>query len=165
MSKELDDLKELRTTMLDAARDTVGIFPQARMNADGAWEYRTPWQDGWNAALIALFDRTEWLTKWFVSLPDATRTIVLELLHADALFLVVRNEVVVCALNMNDTFGYGCSDGTDVPIDAWSIVSHVYRDYGHDGLTAWAAKQEGVEPIRERQTERYVAARVFLDGL
>lgn len=151
----------MKNMALDMSIDSIGIYPQATKRGD-EWQYRTEWQEGWNAAVLALFQRHKWLTEWLTSLEPDALTAITELFEHDALFVWVNNGAVTCALNMNDTFGYATADCEEVPMEDVQTVARLWRDFGAAGMTAWAAVRRGDEPIEPRQTERYHAARKLL---
>lgn len=153
-----------RQELLEAARTSLGIYPQS-ITRDGIREERTPWQDGWNAAILALLKNYEGITTWIAALPTETARTVRELIAADVLYLHVKSDVVTCFVSMNDTFAYACADDEDVTVEELPLVADIWRDYGADGLTAWAAIRRDETPIRERQTERYHAARASLGAV
>lgn len=153
--------REERQELLDAARESLGIYPRS-ITRDGVTSQRTPWQDGWNAAILTLLRNYEGITAWIAALPIETARTVRELIAADVLYLHVKNDVVTCFVSMNDTFAYACADDEDVTVEELPIVAGIWRDYGAGGLTAWTAIRRDETPIRERQTEQYHAARAAL---
>lgn len=153
--------REERRELLEAARTSLGIYPQS-ITRDGVTSQRTPWQDGWNAAILALLKNYEGITTWIAALPIETAQTVRELIAADVLYLHFKNDIVTCFVAMSDTFEYACADAEDVTVEELPLVAGIWRDYGADGLTAWAATRRDEAPIRERQTERYHAARTSL---
>jgi hypothetical protein len=144
--------------LLHAATSGMGMYPSARIDADGTRHERTQWEEGWNAACSKLTD--DWLTMdiWLDSLQADSRAQVVELLRADVLSVRVDNDVVTIWLVMNDTFDYACADGEYIPIDQLPTVLRMWVEYGHDGLTAWAARQRGEQPLRELLTDKYASA-------
>ena len=152
---------EERQELLEAARTSLGIYPRS-ITRNGVREERTPWQDGWNAAILALLKNYEGMTTWIAALPIETASIVRELIAADVLYLHVKGDVVTCFVLMNDTFAYACADDEDVTVEELPLVAGIWRDYGADGLTAWAALRRNEEPIREQQTARYHLARTAI---
>lgn len=141
--------------LLSAAHQSLGYYPQAVRRGDG-WEYRTPWQDGWNKALLALLDNYTCIMDWIAGLTPEAASAIRELLAADELFLTVEGGTVSCLLNMNDTFAYACADAEEVPLGDLPAVLAYWHTYGASGLKAWVAIRRGEVPLR--QDERYLAA-------
>ena len=144
--------------LLHAAHSGMGIYPAARIEADGVRHERTQWEDGWNAACCELTNNWISASAWLDSLPAEQQAQVIELLRAEVLGLRITGKDVRLWVVMNDTFGYACADGEDVPLDQLSSVSRMWSEHGHDGLTAWAARQRGEQPLRELLTDKYATA-------
>lgn len=52
-------------------------------------------------------------------------------------------------LNMSDTFGYACGDGELFTSKDIPEILKIYDEYGDVGLTCWAAKHRGYDPVVE----------------
>lgn len=164
-------MNELTLLRLHAASiDDLGIYPAAYVKGDVTTE-RTPWQDGWNAAVCAMTDYQEAIEKWFEELPDDAQQAVDLFLGRNDLILRVnvtnpipapKHSQVRMLLNMGDTFEYATADAEEVPVDAIVKVAHVALDYGTQGLIAWAAMRRGYEPLAEVRDELYKKARAEL---
>lgn len=69
--------------------------------------------------------------------------------------------------NLNDCFDYAMADAESVYMDQEAnqdALVKVFREYGFDGLMAYAAKIRGREPLRELRTPAYQQATDALDG-
>lgn len=150
--------------LFDAARDSLGVYPQATKRGD-AWEYRTEWQEGWNAAIFKLLEQYAAIQSWCATLSPFLLSALVELLKADAMALNVGSDTVQCYLIMNDVWGYATADAEEVPTEELPHVAALWRMYGWDGLIAWAARQSGQEPIKERLTEGYRKAVLSLHAV
>ena len=153
------------TTMLllGAAHEDQGMFPASTVYADGRKDDRTPWQDGWNAACLDLTKRWVALCTWFRTLSASEQHLVRSLLEASAISLSLNEDVISVELNMNDTFGYACSDSQDVPLADLHTVSMMWGDFGDDGLIAYAAFIRQRDPIAPRMNAGYMKARAMLE--
>ena len=66
-----------------------------------------------------------------------------------------------CVL-LNDTFAYATADAERVTDDQLDTLITVERQFGNDGVVAWAAQVRGSEPLEPYRTEKYRAAREWL---
>lgn len=143
------------------ASDCVGIYPAAVMGRK-----RTEWQDGWNAASLALMHQKHAAIDWFRALPPDVQPVVSELLIADAIGLHFEKEKVRTAyVLLNDVFDYACADCEDVSLEEMPLLAEVYRAHQFDGIVAWASnKRDGIGPIKQLDTNGYREAKAFLAG-
>lgn len=149
--------------LLYAAHETLGIYPQVRIFSDGTRTESTPWEEGWNAALIGLFERYHCLLLWIDTLPVAVVEAVRFLLAEDVLIIRInKDNAIWCQIYMNDTFDYATAEAEEVTPDQLPELAHLYRTYGYSGLVAWVSLRRNLLPLRERQTESYHAARALL---
>lgn len=151
MSKLLDLL------LLDAVIRGQGIYPKST-TVDNVTTERTEWQEGWNAARMAITKERLIAMKQVQLLPDEHQAMLEELLEKCHLQIDIENEKVSFSLNMNDTFYYACADSEEVPMMDIPVVHHIWKELGYDGLVAWAALRREEEPIIECQTETYKLA-------
>lgn len=149
---------------LEAAQGSLGIYPQAIKRGD-TWEYRTPWQDGWNAAVLGLLTNYTSIIDWIATLPVETVGAVRELLAADVLCLTIKGSAVTCLIPMNDVFEYACADAESAESSDLANVARIWQAHGWDGLIAWAAQRRGETPIQERLTPAYHAAAAHIRQL
>lgn len=143
---------------IEAAHGSMGYYPQEVWQNGVRVSERTPYQEGWNAAVYALIERYQCILAWAATLPIGAVTALRTLLEADAVFLRVEHEAVICRLIMNDVFGYACADAEPVPDAALITVAALWQRNGWGGLIAWASIQRNEEPIKERLTDAYYAA-------
>jgi hypothetical protein len=155
---------KLRLALKEAAYDDMGIYPAGTSYPDDRKEERTEWQNGWNAALIALSAKESQLEKWFSEIPERYQGCVEELLVDDVLRIDVRGDDINLYLLMNDTFEYACSDCEDVTFDDIDLIYSLWERFQHDGLTAWVAKKRGYEPIEPCRTSTYRVAMNVLNS-
>ena len=66
-----------------------------------------------------------------------------------------------CVL-LNDTFAYATADAERVTDDQLDTLITVERQFGNDGVVAWAAHVRGSEPLEPYRTENYRVAREWL---
>lgn len=152
---ELQQLK-LDNALNYAAHCSMGIYPQCVVAGDGARTERTPYQEGWNDAIMTIFKNHQRIKCMFELLYDDTKMAALELLESHMLEIVVDNELpIVMYINMNDTFGYACADSEEISVSELIEVRDIWKKYGHHGLTAWSAVKRNVDPIDECKSEQY----------
>jgi len=143
--------------LLDAAYESCGMYPKSINGVD-----RTEWQTGWNDAIMAICTRRGALEKWFKDLGPIHKKAVMVLLKAGALHFSDRDGVGEMWLVMNDTFAYACADGETVPDKDLEEVMNAYNKFSHHGLTAWAARRRGIQPLVELQSDEYHKAMKWL---
>jgi len=64
---------------------------------------------------------------------------------------------------LNDTFTYASADGESLTDDQIDTLIAAYKQYGNDGVIAWASARRGAEPLPELQTVAYRNARAAMD--
>jgi hypothetical protein len=152
--------RETTLLLLAAAQSDQGIYPACTVQGDGTRQERTPWQDGWNAACMDLTQRWVNFGNWFDALDDLQKETIHSLLEQQAIDLSVdEDRNVALVLVLNDTFARACADSEEVPMSDLATLAGVWKDFGHDGLTAYAATKRNQEPLPELQTPLYVQAR------
>ena len=67
-------------------------------------------------------------------------------------------------LNMNDTFGYACSESEDVDFPDMLAVTEIFEKYGVPGVNAWAAVKTDQDVIIQRQNDKYKAAKKEIEA-
>ena len=67
------------------------------------------------------------------------------------------------ALMMNDTFYYASADAEGFGEADVDLLVDLYQRFDYHGPTAWAAVKRGEEPLPQRQSEQYHAARAWLE--
>jgi hypothetical protein len=78
----------------------------------------------------------------------------------DELFLFLDNFSFVYP-NLNDTFAYATADTERMYMDGednQAMLVYMWREYGTDGIHAYAAKIRGKDVLPELRTEKYHAA-------
>lgn len=113
----------------------TGVYPEIFNGVE-----RTSWQEGWNACITYITSEISAYTSWFAKLEpvyqEAVKTLFEELLMS-------RDESKVhLHLCVNDTFIYG-AEAVDVPLGDLPILSDMFRVYGDDALTSYAAVNLG----------------------
>jgi hypothetical protein len=66
------------------------------------------------------------------------------------------------AVNVNDTFYYASADAEDLKEEEIDGLIDVVKKFSHDGVTAWAARRRGMEPLPQLQTDKYREAVTYL---
>lgn len=65
-------------------------------------------------------------------------------------------------VNLSDTFGYACADGERLDDSQIDCLISAHKQWGYDGVVAWASLIRKSEPIEPRRTPEYFEARVAL---
>jgi hypothetical protein len=154
--------ENLSNLFLAKALDSMGMYPQATISGDVRTE-RTPWQEGWNEALMKLTNRWVAIEEWYKTINKSIKPVLSECLLTDLMFLHVNGDKISILVNMNDTFAYACADAEEVDIIEVQTVKDIYDRFIWDGVIAWAANKRKVTPIEERITTTYKMAREFLE--
>lgn len=159
MNEELLYAK-LQCTIKELAHESLGIYCKTIINADGSKTERTPWQDGWNAAIIADSKAQKRIINFFKTLTNDVIEAIVSL-HAENLIWLHcdKDKPIELFLNMNDTFYYASADDEEIKISEVLEVYELWKKYSHHGIIAWVAKNRKIEPIVEWQTPEYEAAK------
>ena len=72
------------------------------------------------------------------------------------------DEFFAPCVRLNDTFDYATADGERLRDDQLDLLIAAERQFGNDGVVAWAAQVRGSEPLEPYRTEKYRAAREWL---
>lgn len=153
---------ETQLALHEAAVSVTPTYCKAVHHPDGRVEERTPWQDGWNEAKLAILKNVVKLEDWFTALTPQQQECVETLLHKDELLLDIHNDHVHMLLCMNDVFGYACSESEVVELEELPEVADVFSKYGWDGLKAWASIKSSQVPIDPCITDKYKEAIKYL---
>jgi hypothetical protein len=148
----------------EAACGDMGIYPRATITA-GVETPRTDWQDGWNAAVMALSEKHTAFTTWAKTLTPEQREMLTSLLDSDGepVVLQIRAGAVVLLMMCSDTFMYACADGEDFTLAELPDIAALWKTHGYYGLIAWIARKRHAEPVKEyRYTAGYLAAKADL---
>jgi len=154
--------ENLGNLFLAKALDSMGMYPQATISGDVRTE-RTPWQEGWNEALMKLTNRWVAIGEWYKTINESIKPILAECLLKDIMFLHVEENKISILVNVGDTFAYAYADAEEVDITEVQTVKDIYDRFSWDGVIAWAARKRKETPIEERITEAYKMAREFLE--
>lgn len=65
-------------------------------------------------------------------------------------------------VNLNDTFAYACADGERLDDSEIDRLIAAHKQWGYDGVVAWASLIRKCEPIEPRRTAEYHEARSAL---
>lgn len=81
--------------------------------------------------------------------PEQTEAItgLVEGAHLFDPYLDLSRDDFELMLNMNDTFGYACADGEKITPEEAVDVYAISKEFGSDGVTAWAAKHRADWPL------------------
>jgi len=153
--------RPIHSLVFEAARDSLGIYPQSIRRA-GVQVERTPWQDGWNAAIFAMLEASAVLHAWYAELTPEQADALLVLLRADAAFFSLNAATIKCYLIMNDTFGYAEANAVELRLGDIPFVAELWRLFEWHGLTAWASLISGDDVITEHKTDQYAAALAYI---
>ena len=153
--------RALINTLLRAAHDDAGMYPAATV-IDGQEKQRTPWEDGWNHAVMSITKKWNDAIAWFKNLDEHHQDIlqtlldhsVVELYHDD----ITWNVVIIT----NDWFGYG-ADSEQIELSQLDELHHTWTQYQTDGVLAWIAHTRGWEPLDKHQNHKYMQARQDLN--
>lgn len=151
----------LDSLLWEVAVDDMGMYPKASVDERGVRHERTPWEDGWNAAIMKITEKHVAFTEWAQTLSAEQRQLVGEMLDHDAepLWLHLRDGEVRIHLHCGDTFAYACSDAEVVSLEELPGIHQVWQKHGYVGLVAWIARKRQQEPVKEyRYDPQYLAA-------
>lgn len=154
----------LNSLLWEAAVDDMGIYPRAVVR-DGVETPRTEWQDGWNAAVVAVSEKYEKLLTWVRALEPEQSEQLRKLLDSDGepVHLRVTDGNVELRVLCGDTFAYACSDSESFELAELPEIHRLWDAHGYSGMTAWIARKRQMEPVKEwRQTAGYLKAKADL---
>lgn len=80
-----------------------------------------------------------------------------ELRDLRALQSIVLEGSFHVVLNMNDTFGWACSDAEEMPVEDIVHMVPLFQQYGHDAINAYAAVKRDCDAMDHPQvrTQKY----------
>lgn len=152
--------RSLSNSLLRAVHDDVALYPAVTI-IDGSQKLRTPWEDGWNEAVISLTKQWNEAITWFKGLDDTHQVLLERMLDAGAVELSYDDTWSVM-VNTNDFFGYG-ADCEVVEVRDLPSLHHSWEQYGQDGVMAWVAHTRQTDPLPKRQSQKYLQARQALN--
>ena len=160
-----------KSSIADAAIEsvfmTLGIYPRSVTKGDVTTP-RTEWQEGWNAAVGEVTNRYYHVVDFLSTHKNSNE--LLELIDNESMFIYFDEDEddeykLILTLNMNDTFMYACGDAEEFEDSDIPLISTMYNEFGHDGLTAWASMHRGCDPIDELNTQKFQEARSYLTSV
>lgn len=155
----------LNSLLWEAAHDDMGIYPKAVVKA-GVEVPRTEWQEGWNAAIMAMTQKYQRLRRWAEQLQPDVQKVLVELLDDDAepLRLSYRESDgaeggVELLLFCSDTFIYACSDSEAITLEELPEWHALWKAHGYVGTVAWISRKRSMPPVKEyRLDPAYIKA-------
>ena len=144
IEKNIKDV-DLKYYFKSHAYRSMGIYPKASYNELGEKHERTPYEEGWNAAIIGLIRKETQIEEWFSSLTETEKEYVKYLLKYDIITLSPRSDKMDLYINCNDIF-YPASDGEVITVDDFEILVDLDWGFGWDGIVAWISMKRGIEP-------------------
>jgi len=145
MNQKIPEEIELR--LRRAVDQTTGIYPQKTTDRNGATTERTPWQEGWNAAVYDRVERFSALSNWYMNLSADLQPVIHRLLLAGNLSVSVEEGKASPYVNCNDLFMWGCADSEDVPDDQIPILAEMCANDSW-GDQKWCCIQRQMQPQR-----------------
>ncbi len=117
--------------------DDFGIYPAAikRFGDERAYEQRTGFQNGWNAAIM------EYGKAFGAAVSRAKQGMnqnLQMLLNADVGSLTGEGDLEI---NMNDVWGWASADSERVPKDQIEEVARLFFKYGWCGILYWSSER------------------------
>ena len=125
------------------AKDNIGIYPQARIDADGTRHERTAWQEGWNACSIKISRNTSKISEWLKTLSER----IIELIENDTLRVSIESDKnpslwILC----NDLFFWACADGEDFELSDLPDLEKALLDSPTHGDLLWCCRKRKMRP-------------------
>ncbi len=99
------------------------------------------------------------LEKYLAWLPEYLRIRATRLLEADVINFEFHEGWIELWISLNDTFDRCSADGERIYEKDLPEIHFFWKNFGHDGLVAWVANKRGIDPLPERQTEKYLEAK------
>ena len=127
-----------------------GVYPMA---VAGSYEKRTERMEGWNEAVLDLIHKVHSAIERVESVQDRQA-------REDRDFLIATDALFVdedrLSINLNDTFGWACSESEDVPPDKIEDVAGLYRRWGFYALVYWASRMRGGQMSQFKDINRFI---------
>ena len=166
MNHSETDLKRIavRSVLLEAADDSLGIYPQAVLGGDNPYEKRTEWMEGWNAAVTARTGAMVKIEQWHKDVPEKFRPVVDDMLIDGRIQVVCSDGAVRMYVDCSDLFFWACADAEEISFDELNDLSeYVSISPGFGGLM-WCAKKRGMRPQKPYYKLFSKAESEILDG-
>ena len=165
--KTSEEIRKLAINGLlaEKAQDDMGIYPAAIKGGPNAYDKRSDWQEGWNAAVMAYTNKLVAYEEFMNSLSNEQRQALESLLFDESLMLDEHDGKVILYLNVNDTFYYA-ADAEDVQLDDLPTLAYLFEHYDWQGLVAWVAKKRDMDPLEGKftKTDEYYKAIEYLNN-
>ena len=156
--------KEIELALNELAIDSMGIYPQARIDENNVRTERTEWQNGWNAAIIEFRQRACAFEEWFSKLPAEVSSMIGEMLPEEVVRLSLnKDKNITMWVLMNDTFYFACADGEDITMEEIPLLYQLWKKFSWYGLVAIVSKKRKQLPLQAVQTEEFNAALAYLN--
>lgn len=72
---------------------------------------------------------------------------------------------VYAYLLCNDTFSYACADAEEFEESDLDLIIDLNDIFSYHGVTAWMSKKRGYDPVKPYLTDKFYAARKYLEDL
>ena len=153
--------RSLINTLLRASVDDAGLYPASTV-IDGQEKLRTPWEDGWNQAVMSITQKWNDAIGWFKALDEHQQDILQTLLDHSVVELSCDEKTWHVVVITNDWFGYG-ADSEQIELNQLEELHHAWTQHQTDGVLAWIAHTHGWDPLAKHQSHKYLQARQDLD--
>lgn len=162
LTKNIENV-DLRYYFKEQASMSMGIYPMSSYNELGEKHERTPYEEGWNAALIKILEKEIQIESWFDSLSDINKEHVTYLLKYDVITLSPKKDKMDMYINCNDVF-YSAADGEEITVNDFEILVDLDWGFGWKGIAAWIALKRGIEPMSDnyKNDKAYKEAKEYL---
>ena len=130
----------------DCALSDIGIYPQAITGGNNPYKERSDYQNGWNAAVMEMYEKASSFSDFVENIPENIREIFTELLIEDVIYLEKADEEIIMCVLMNDIFAWACADQEDITLEDIPLIYQLNKEYGYAGVIAWVSKKRGYEP-------------------
>lgn len=147
---DYEQLREraLEFLALDAASDTMGIYPKAVTGGDKPYEKRTEWMEGWKAYDAKLTKTMCAIQRWLDGLPKEHKTPIEDHLLAGNLNLSVHDDECKLWVNCSDLFYWATADSEEFAIDDLPSLNRALEESPKHGTLLWCCRKRGMRPQR-----------------
>jgi hypothetical protein len=141
-------LKELarKGVLQQAAHSSLGIYCKSTMQADGTVKERDQYGEGWNAAVMAHVHNWVLVEKWFSTVPDEFKDMVLWLMENERLHVYIRGENCHGGINCNDLWAWACAEFEDITFEDLPELKMCLTLSEKYGDILWACRKIGMRP-------------------
>lgn len=158
--------------LMSMASEQIGVYPQS-MKKNGVETKRTEWQDGWNAAVIAIVEAQEKIEEYINLLSETDADKLICLSEKSIIFFNIdeKEESVMSAVrfavNCGDVFYDCCADCEQAePNEIASIWAECFDENGNEknyGRAIWCIEKRKQKPTKY-YCERLKKAGVWRDA-